>query len=361
MMSKLKYLAYWLLALLIAVGVLEMAARGLSPVPHTQNREAASLYAAHYSPQEMDRQLPLQQARQGGHCIQYRRERLYWNPWWGSSAKRLDADCARKLFLQYPVKVVLMGGSAMDNAEAPNYLTHIDYLAFGKDERITSINLAESGARLSNMLARFIHEVLVLRPDVVVFMDGFNEFNSVRYGGEPGHDFYWTAGVRRRIESPLEVALDKLVEVSAFMRIMLVNTGLHHSPREPQQLRAAPDFRADVQFYLRDREVLNILCVAYRIRCVFILQPTAFTTSVGNDNVKKILATHGQYFPRDAALYQAGFAALRQQPCPDCIDASDALSGVNDAFFDVVHFTRHGGEKLAPLIHAAVLAAASKP
>jgi len=356
-MLKVRIIAYCLV-LALFVAALESGARFIAPAPGAGKEEfSARLYATHYSQAEMDRYLPLHQERQGGNCLTYRMDKLYWNPWWGYAAKRLDAACAAALFARHPVKVVLMGGSAMFNAEAPNHLTHLDYLAFGGDERIASINLAESGARLSNMLARFIREVLPLRPDVAVFMDGFNEFNSVRYGGDPGDDFYWTAGVRRRIESPLGAMADKLVEASAFFRIVLVNTGLHRSARVPPTRDATLDHRPDVRVYLRDRDVLNTLCDAYAIKCVFILQPIAFTTSVENENLRRVLAAHNRFFPHDGALYRAGYAEIRQHPCPNCIDASDLLAGTGDAFFDVVHFTKLGGEKLGRAIHAAVLAA----
>lgn len=356
-MLKVRLIAYSLV-LILFVAALEIGARLIAPAPGDDKPAfAAQLYAAHYSHAEMDRNLPLHQERQGGNCLTYRMDKLYWNPWWGYAAKRLDAGCAAALFARHPVKVVLMGGSAMFNAEAPNYLTHLDYLAFGRDERIASINLAESGARLSNMLARFIREVLPLRPDVAVFMDGFNEFNSVRYGGEPGDDFYWTAGVRRRIESPLGAVVDKLVEVSAFFRVALVQTGIHRSARVAQHRDVPLDHREDVRVYLRDRDVLNKLCDAYAIKCVFILQPIAFTTSGDNANLRQVLAAHTRFFPHDTALYRAGYAELRKQPCSNCIDASDLLAGTEDAFFDVVHFTKPGGEKLGRAIHAAVLAA----
>jgi hypothetical protein len=348
----------WGFTLLVSAVIVELGARWLSP-PVGGEKEAlmARLYAAHYSAQELDRSLPFNLPRQGGECVTYRLDRLHWNPWWGYAAKRLDPDCAAKLFARHPIKVVLLGGSALFNAEAPNHLTQLDYLAFGQDERIASINLAESGARLSNMLARFIHEVIQLKPDIAVFMDGFNEFNAVRYGGPPGDDFYWTAGVRRRIEEPVLAALDKLVEASAFFRIALVHSGLHRSARAPQVMRGPPDHRADVAIYLRDREVLAALCAAYRIKCLFVLQPTAFTTTPQNANLREVLAQHAYFFPHDAALYANGYAAIQAQPCPTCIDAANLLAGLDDAYFDIVHFTKLGGARIGRAIYDAVIAA----
>ena len=72
----------------------------------------------------------------------------------------------------------MFGGSTMAGVGTLNYLTSLDYYAFGPHEDIVSINLAEPGARLSNSLARFMDEVTDLKPDVALFLDGFNEFYS---------------------------------------------------------------------------------------------------------------------------------------------------------------------------------------
>ena len=103
----------------------------------------------------------------------------------------------------------MFGGSTMANVGAVNYLTSLDYYAFGQHEDIVSINLAEPGARLSNMLARFMDEVSDLKPDVALFLDGFNEFYSLYVGGRPGDDAHWTIGVKKRVESPIMSLLDR--------------------------------------------------------------------------------------------------------------------------------------------------------
>jgi hypothetical protein len=315
-----------------------------------------------YSPEEVDKTKPLQLPRQGGDCINYRlaKDRIYykfyWNPWWGYWGKLLDSNCAKKLFESYPIKVVLLGGSAMDNFEAPNCLTRIDYLAFAGDDRIASINLAESGARLSNMVARFIHEAIELKPDVAVFLDGFNEFNSIRYGGQPGYDYYWTAGVSRRVGEPTSFLLDRLVSVSGLARILLIHTGFVRSARLPQ-LSGPPSLTKDVEIYLRDREVLRVLCRHYAIECVFILQPSAFVAGPADSSAARAVSLHAKKFPYDTQLYQNAYQLLRKNLCGSCVDASNLFDDVEDAYRDVVHFTKYGGAKLASLIHQQVLSA----
>ena len=116
-------------------------------------------------------------------------------------------------------------------SELLNYLTSLDYYAFGQHEDIVSINLAEPGARLSNMLARFMDEVTDLKPDVALFLDGFNEFYSIRQGGRPGDDAHWTLGVRRRVETPIMSLLDRALNQSRLAQVTLIGTGIFPSAR----------------------------------------------------------------------------------------------------------------------------------
>jgi hypothetical protein len=352
---RVRLLAYGLI-FAFCLAVLEFGSRLLVPNFAAEGDALQrDLYDRLYSKKEMDQTLPVHLERHGGSCLTYRLDKLYWDEWWGYAAKTLHKDCARDVLARSPVRVLLFGGSAMNDAEAPNYLSKIDYLSFGSDDRIASVNLAETGARLTNMVARFVHEGLDLKPNVAVFMDGFNEFNSVRYGREPGKDFYWIAGVKDRIENPPSVYLDKLIEKSAFAQISLLQSGLVRSVRVPN-LKAPPSPDEDVRIYLRDREIATLICRQYQIQCIFILQPITFANRHVNANAAKVIDLHTRAFPHDAALYKAGFERLRMGACPaTCIDASDILEDIDDAYFTIPHFTKNGGAKLGKLIHRAVI------
>src|SRR5262245_22680626 len=111
------------------------------------------IYGRLYSPEELrpsEQILP----RQGGRCVrQISSGGMRWDPRFGLASKTLNLECAKELFKSAETKVVLLGGSTMGGAFAPNYLTTIDYYAFARDENFVSINLAESFARLSDMSA----------------------------------------------------------------------------------------------------------------------------------------------------------------------------------------------------------------
>ena len=183
-----------LVSFTIIAGSLEIGLRLWSFATDAVARRKDDIYGRLYSPEELR---PSEQAlpRQGGRCVRQHLVGMHWDPRFGLASKTLDMACAKELFKPAKTKVVLLGGSTMGGALAPNYLTTIDYYAFARDENFVSINLAESFARLSDMSARFIHEIIELRPNVAVFLVGFNEFHAMQYGGLPGDDFYWTAGV----------------------------------------------------------------------------------------------------------------------------------------------------------------------
>jgi hypothetical protein len=189
---------------IVTVGCIEIGLRLWSFAMDTNAvaRLQDDLYHRLYSPEELRRtEAPL--SLQANPCVSLDLNGLHWDPRFGFASKTLDKACAKDLFKSDKTRVVLLGGSTMNSALAPNYLTTIDRYAFGGDKSVVSINLAESAARLSNMLDRFLYEVVELRPNVAVFLVGNPEFTSIQYGGLPTDDFYWTAGVSRRVHHPM--------------------------------------------------------------------------------------------------------------------------------------------------------------
>ena len=101
--------------------------------------------------------------------------------------------------------LLFLEDSTVDNYETPNYLTSLEYLTFGNNKKIRSINLSEGGSRLSNQIAIFLEYIpkLKTKPNIIFFINGYHEFTSIQFNGSPKHDFYWTSTVNNRIHSPL--------------------------------------------------------------------------------------------------------------------------------------------------------------
>ena len=340
-----------LLCFAVMAACFEIGLRVWSFVADSQTaRLKDEAYHSLYSPQELQTtSLPRQQ------CVHMRSDSLHWDARFGFAAKVLDKACAKKLFKSDKNKVVLLGGSTMDSALAPNYQTTIDHYAFGGDEKIVSINLAESGARLSNMLARFLYEVIELRPNVAVFLVGLNEFKSIRYGGLPNDDFYWTTGVSRRIHQPMMFFLDKVVEVSKLAQLILIQTGIYRTTRLAGPKVDLNLVDQDVDYYFRTQDYIAVLCKGYSIRCIFILQPTPLVQKHLDDRTRLIVQHHLKYFPQDQEIFMRGYSLLKAGRSEgQLLDPSALFDDFPNAYFDVDHFTKVGNALLGKYIRDAI-------
>jgi hypothetical protein len=306
-----------------------------------------------YAKEELRTDLPHFVERQGANCITIQTG-LHWDPRFGYVNKMLNKDCARRLFAAHKKSVVLLGGSAMENNQAPNYLTTLDSYAFGGDASYASINLAESGARHFNMLARFLYEVVELRPTYAVFLDGFNEFTSIRYGGKPEDDFYWTAGVNDRVHRPFLFLRDKLVDSSRLLTMLAVRFHFINSARI---VRTAVDTRLVEQaasYYLKIRDYTEVICQTYGIVCIFILQPTSLVERHRSKTTEYITQSDLKDFPFDQELYIAGYNRILREAGGKIRDASRLFEGEQNVYLDPVHFNKRGSQLMGEYIRAAV-------
>ena len=342
-----------IMCFIITVACLEIGLRLWSFAMNTDiTRPTDDTYRRLYSPEELRRsELPIQK----NPCVRESFAGMHWDPRFGFVSKILDEACAKDLFKSDKTKVLLFGGSTMNSALAPNYLTTIDHYAFGDDPSVVSINLAESGARLWNMFARFLYEGVELRPNVAVFLVGNLEFTSIQYGGLPTDDFYWTAGVSRRVHHPLMYFLDKVVEESKLAEVLLIKTGIYPSARMPVQNIDLTLVDEAVAYYFRTQENTTAICEHYSIKCIFILQPTPLAQSRLDARNQLIVQGYLKYFPFDQKIISRGYALLKEgRDGNHLLDPSGLFDGVPDTYFDVEHYTKVGNALLGKYIHDAV-------
>jgi len=297
-----------------------------------------------YLPKELDKSLPFIADKNGQKCIELNLG-FNWNQWWGFVNRDLDLECAKRHFLDDTFNVVFMGGSAMFNREAPNFHTTIDYLAINDLKKVRSINLAESGARHMNMSVRFQREVTKLKPDLVIFFDGYNEFNSISYGGSPEDDFYWTASGKNRMLKPYRLYIDKAIELSSFLELALIHTSLYKSSRNVSNiLLTEVEIEKSALTYLNDKKVTQKLCKAFEINCVFVIQPHIYGSEI--DEHKDIILRHSKKIPHNEMVIKNGYKIILEG-CNDCVDFSEGLNNVKKTFIDPVHFSKKGSIKVA--------------
>ena len=346
---------------LFIIGGLELGLRIALPGPEVKQSSLASTIHKKLNTAEENRQdLPMYLPRQGGECVREEKSRLHWNERFGFRSKTLDKRCVRTLFGSGKVRVVMLGGSTMANNGAANYLTTLDYYAFGQHEDIVSINLAEPGARLWNMVARFMEEVTDLKPDVVLFLNGGNEF-AASLGGQPGDDVHWTMGARKRVEAPVMSLLDRALNQSRLAQVTLIGTGIFPSSRHiPNSI----DLRLvdeDVDYYLRARESAEALCAHYQVKCLFILQPLAVLENAPPGNLGEIVQEDVKYFPHDREIFSRGYQLIRKVPGEHYLDASQLLENLPDAYIAVAHLSKVGNAALGKFLYSAVKKVLNQP
>lgn len=305
-----------------------------------------------YSSAEMDKSSNLYLKEQGQECV--RRDpssQFSYHPYYGFNTAHLDAACARKL-LSGNRSVVFLGGSVMQNSHSFNYHTTIDSAVHaGIGSKIISLNLAESGARSTNELIRLFLEVIDLNPQVVVFLDGFNEFNSIRHGGHPSEDFYWAAGVRQRVHSPFFFLFDWTIDKSQLLQLIFLRTGLLESPRAPKHAPSREQIIEAADLYVQNVGKITKVCESYSIHCLFFLQPHLFSKNEPSSleqNLRKDVLHH---YPKVDETLQIGYDYIRAQRGKQVVDLSNALDGVSDTvYFDMVHPSKIGNSRIGDLI-----------
>ena len=310
-----------------------------------------------YTEQELSRNIPFNHKNYGGDCITVKFiSKMQWHPRFGYNDKDINIDCVEKLFEEGKINIIFMGGSGMANYEAPNYLTSIEHYMLKLDDRFRSINLAEGGARLSNELSIFLEYVpkMKIKPDFIFFFDGYNEFNSIRYNGDPDDDFYWTAGVKNRIHNPANFYFDVIVE-----RVHLIKFVVHNilnfdtTRKQPENIRNSKIIES-ADDYIYRKKILNDFCNLYKIKCVFILQPVfVLSKNLEGKTDSEINDWHNMYFKNDKKIYQIGFERILSSD-KNIYNLTNILDNQSDTYFDYVHVNKKGikiiGEKFRKIL-----------
>ena len=301
-----------------------------------------------YSVEELDLSIPFRHKNHGGECIKPRfSKKMQWHPRFGWNDKNINFDCLEQLFSEGKTNIIFMGGSAMANYETPNFLTSIEHYMFKNSDEFRSINLAEGGARLSNNLSIFIEYVpkMKIKPDIIIFFDGYNEFNAVQYNGEPDDDFYWTAGVKRRVHEPYKFYFDIVIERSHLFKFLLHGIlGLSSARIQPDEI-AKSKIIESARDYVYRKNILDNLCSIYKIKCIFTLEP-AFVLSknlIGktDQQISKFILKH---FKNNEMIYKIGYAEILNLDRSVKYSLTNIFDNQSNIYFDFVHTNKYGSE-----------------
>ena len=304
-----------------------------------------------YSKKELDRSLPIRHQYNGGECVKRglmtKTNKMNWHPRYGANDNEVNINCINKLFSKKTINIIFFGGSAMQNDEAPNYLTSIDYFAFKNNfDTFRSINLANSGARMSNNLASFIEYVpKISNVDHVVFFDGMNEFAAVQLGSNPLYDTYWAQGVKARINNPKIIVIEKLISKSIFFEILFTKVFNYKSIRDKSnsKLASKKNIQVAASDYNYRKKIVEVLCKDLLIKCHFLIQPSIYFDTSKKSYSTKIKKYYQKVFDKNLNLFSYGYNIIISEN-KNIIDFSNIFDGIDDIFIDSVHFNKKGSK-----------------
>ena len=298
--------------------------------------------SSYYSDEELDKKLPFRHKLHGGECISHglTKEKMNWHPRIGAQDKQVNVECVNKLFKNTSTNFVFFGGSVMANHITPNYKTSIEYYIFKKDlNKFRSINLAESGARMSNNLSSFIEYIPKIKNvNYAIFLDGYNEILPLRYGDFHDYDFYWVAGVNERIHNPHLFLLHKFLNKS-----FIFNSFFKKKIESFEKYKIKKSF----EDYKYRKQIIIKLCKNYNIKCLFFFQPTLYNSKniFGEraDIIKKI-------FLEDEIKF--GYHYLYKLAMQDdtIIKLDKIFDNIPNVYRDDVHLDKNGNKILANYI-----------
>ncbi len=360
-MVKLKNLIIILISVMIGIVIVEIIYNSFFRDNVIGDRLDRKSFYQKYSKKELDRSLPIRHKYNGGECVKRGfmtiTNKMNWHPRYGANDNDVNLNCINKLFSKKTINIIFFGGSAMQNDEAPNYLTSIDYFAFKNNfGTFRSINLANSGARMSNNLASFIEYVpKISNVDHVVFLDGVNEFSAVQLGSNPLYDTYWAQGVKARINNPKIIMIEKLISKSIFFEILFTKVFNYKSIRDKSNVRFANEKNIKIASadYTYRKKIVQILCNQLDIKCHFILQPAIFFDITEKSYSKQIKKYYQRLFKENLYLYNLGYEKIIQNN-DDIINLSNIFNGTNDLFIDAVHFNKSGSKIIGEQIFEIV-------
>ena len=304
-----------------------------------------------YNQDELSYKIPKYHERTGLKCITKRAyvgSQGVWHPKKGYITKEPNYDCLKKHFSQDTLNIGFFGGSVMDSQTSTtiNYLSAIDWNTISFNKNINSYNFAESGARLSNNLAHFIELLKYTKPDVAFFLDGWNEFNSIKYGGNSEDSFYWTTFYEKRFRDPWKLKIEmELYKLSIKFNIVnylvnlfniqtLIDSSKFKKIDSNKIIKAADE-------YNHYKKIISTICNEYEISCFFIIQPSLHNSiNIDSKYYKDFLKYNNIIFPMNKKIYREGYPLLIRDEFT--IDLSNLFDADNNIFIDEVHLNKKG-------------------
>jgi hypothetical protein len=301
-----------------------------------------------YSDLEKDKTLDFKLKKHGFDCVKPRFiTKMQWNPRYGWSDKEIDINCIDSLFKKNTVNTVFFGDSTIDNYEAPNYLTSLEYFTFGESDKFRSINLSEGGSRLSDQIALFLEYIpkLKTKPSIAFFFNGYHEFTSIQYNGNPKYNFYWTTTINNRIHNPIIFFYQAILDKSKILKFISNKLlKINHSRNKILKVDKKKIILA-AEEYNYQKHIAENICEIYNIKCFFILQPIFVKSKNLNGNIDNYLKEKlsKSTIEHDKELYDYAYNYILSKE-DNVLNFSNLFDNQDNIFFDYVRLNKYGIE-----------------
>ncbi len=190
-----------------------------------------------------------------------------------------------------------------------------------------------------------------MKPDIIVFLDGFNEFLPLQYsGGKPDEDVIWAVDVKGRMDNIWHyILLNKVAYRSNLLTLIFLKTALINAPfrsKTPQE----EEIKEAAQIYINNIKKIDDICSINNIRCLFFLQPTLFHKSNKADAEKAILKQWSNFHPNISRSLDIGYSYILNNSNIQIINLSESIDTPDHVYIDLCHMNKIGNRILATII-----------
>lgn len=276
-------------------------------------------------------------------------------------------DYARKQGL----RIIAIGGSTTEDIVLDDRATWTHLLQESLKRRghpAEVINTGVSGLRARNHIAT-LKAIAGYAPDLVTILVGGNDWNKhIRDQFEPDRDPYKPATLR---DSALGKLLARYVMTPLRVRLLgATSTDQHIVVTHPEAVNAGKPIRSldrptkhnlrptDVSAgYRTDMETLSKTCTQLALRCLFMTQPHAYSDSASRTlrDLYWMTPPYADYtldlgsMMHIAALYNGFLLDLARREGHASCDLAAGMPARDDLFFDDMHYTDAGAQRMAEL------------
>ena len=233
-----------------------------------------------------------------------------------------------------------------------------------KARPVEVINAGEPGYCQTQELILLLDEVLLFQPDIVIFLDGFNECYSPFQGlpaGYPNHYFEFNKLLAKSYKPPAEATLEGQLEFlknrAAEQILTIHGSALWQTVADKvKSVALQQDIVQQLALrYLHNAELARSICGQRSIAFVAALQPCIFQGKELTPEEQSVLQYWNRRFPGMDRYYRATYPGFRDKVKEGTekkglllLDLIDVFAGEKESFYaDFVHLTNEGYGRIA--------------